>query len=784
MKKTILVSLLPLLTIALAEAQTSDKANTNFEQLGTILPTPNLYRTASGTPGPAYWQQQADYTIQVELDDEKQHITGSETITYTNRSPQTLTYLWLQLDQNLFNKESDGFKTRTGQLNGLQQPFSALNFVEAAKFDGGFEITAVTDKAGKALRHTINQTMMRVDIPSPLPPNSNYTFSVSWHYNINDMKKIPGRCGYERFADGNCGYEIAQWFPRMAVYNDVTGWQHKQFLGQGEFTLPFGKYSVAITVPADHVVGATGELMNAAKVLTATQRERLERAKTSKVPIALVTQEEAIQTAKSKSTNKKTWIFTADNVRDFAFTTSRRFIWDAMQVAVAGQNSAAKKVWAMSYYPPESNPLWGKYSTQAIAHTLRTYSKYTIPYPYPAAISVSWAGGGGMEYPMICFNGGRPEADGTYTEALKYGVISVIIHEVGHNFFPMIVNSDERQWSWMDEGLNSFCQYRAEQEWQRDYPSRRGEPQKIVPYMQSSPATLSPIMTSSDNILQFGANAYSKPATALNILRETVMGRDLFDYAFKEYARRWAFKHPEPADFFRSMEDASGVDLDWFWKGWFYGTKPVDIGLEQVKYYQVNTQNPEKEKALTQAEAQAKLQTKSKMENDKLIESTLLEQDPSLADFYNAYDPYAVTSADKANYQTYYNGLSAEEKILVDAGLNYYVLKLKNIGGLVMPVIIQMDYEDGTHEIVRIPAEIWRFNDDVVTKVIPTTKKVSSFTLDPFFETADISTENNSYPRKPVPSRFQLYKQRQNQASNPMQMNNTQPKANQTQPSR
>jgi len=760
-----------------AQEDAPEKANDQFEQLGTLLPTPNAYRTASGAPGPDYWQQQADYDIKVELDDSQQRITGSETITYTNRSPQTLDYLWLQLDQNLFNNQSAGFLTQTGTLSETPQSFNALSFVERAKFDGGYKITSVKEKGGKDLKFVINQTMMRVDIPQPLKPNGKYTFSVSWNYNVNDINKIPARCGYERFADGNCAYQIAQWFPRMAVYNDVTGWQHKQFLGQGEFTLPFGDYKVAITVPADHVVGATGTLQNTGSILNGTQRSRLEKAKSSKAPVEIVTPAEADQASQSKASDKKTWVFTAENVRDFAWTSSRRFIWDAMQVDVAG-----KKIWAMSYYPKEGNPLWGKYSTQAVAHALRTYSQYTINYPYPTAISVNWARGGGMEYPMICFNGGRPEADGTYAESLKYGMISVIIHEVGHNFFPMIVNSDERQWSWMDEGLNSFVQYLSEQQWQRDYPSRRGEPYKIVPYMQSDPSTLSPIMSSSDNIIQFGPNAYSKPATALNILRETIMGRELFDKSFKEYAKRWAFKHPEPADFFRTMEDASGVDLDWFWRGWFYGTKPVEISLEEAKYYQVNTQNPAIEKPIAKAEAEAKKQTMSKLQNDKELKSTLLEEDPSLADFYNSYDPYAVTANDQAKYQAYYKALSAEEKALVDAGLNYYVLEFKNNGGLVMPIIVKMDYEDGTNEVVRIPAEVWRLNNEKVFKILPTNKKVKTFTLDPFQETADINTENNSFPRQPTPTRFQLYKQKRSATPNPMQQQKA--SGGQTQPSR
>jgi hypothetical protein len=736
-------------------------ANSKFEQLGTMLPTPNTYRSASGAPGPEYWQQKADYDIKVRLDDEKQHITGSEIITYTNNSPDELTYLWVQLDQNLFAKDSDTYKTETGKLND-NLSFDALDFVKREKFDGGYKITAVKEKSGAKLNYNINKTMMRVELPKPLKPKATFAFSIDWNYNINDQKKLGGRTGYEYFEkDGNYLYEIAQWFPRMAVYDDVYGWQHKQFLGQGEFALPFGDYKVAITVPADHIVAATGECQNLNQVLTSTQLKRLEKAKNTKAPVVIVTQEEATQAEKNKAKNTKTWVYTAKNVRDFAWASSRKFIWDAMQVNIAG-----KKVWAMSYYPKEGNPLWGQYSTRVVEHTLRVYSKHTIDYPYPVAISVHGPVFG-MEYPMICFNGGRPEPDGTYSEQIKYAMISVIIHEVGHNFFPMIVNSDERQWSWMDEGMNSFCQFLAEQEWQRDYPSRRGEPYKIVPYMKSDPTALVPIMTNSEQIMQFGANAYGKPATALNILRETVMGRELFDYAFKEYSRRWAFRHPHPADFFRTMEDASGVDLDWFWRGWFYSTNPVEIALADVSYYQINTQNPEIEKPLAKKEANP--QTLSQIQNAKQIESTLQERDTAVSDFYNAYDPYQVTQADKARYDRYYNSLTPEEKELVDSGLNFYVLSFKNNGGTVMPLIIKMDFEDGTEQIVRIPAEVWRMNNQQVNKVLFTEKPVVQFTLDPYLETADIDTENNVFPRKSVPTRFQLYKERKMAPKNPMQ---------------
>ncbi|RFS17162.1 M1 family metallopeptidase [Emticicia sp. C21] len=739
---------------------TQYNANTKFEQMGTGLPTPNTFRTAAGAPGRDYWQQKADYDIKAELNDTDQSITGTEKITYTNNAPEELRYLWLQLDQNVFSKNSDGNITRQSAIN----PTSGSSFTNLGNLSGandkdyGYKISAVKDAAGKDLRYTINGTMMRIDLPTPLAKGMQFVFQVDWKFNIIDLKSVGGRSGYELFPkDGNVLYEIAQWFPRMAVYDDVNGWQHKQFLGQGEFTLPFGDYKVALTVPNDMVLGATGELQNPKDVLTATQQKRLEQAKTAKTPVLIVTQAEAEAAEKGKPTGKKTWVYVAKNVRDFAFATSRKFIWDAMMVDVEG-----KKVWAMSLYPKEANPLWGQYSTRVVAHTLVNYSKRSVAYPYPVAYSVHGTVGG-MEYPMMSFNGARPEADGTYSEGTKNFLILVIIHEVGHNFFPMIVNSDERQWSWMDEGLNTFLEGLTCLEWDRNFPANGIEPQYITGYMKIEADKQNPIMSSSDNIIPgtFGPNAYSKPATGLNILRETIMGRELFDYAFKEYSRRWAFKHPTPADFFRTMEDASGVDLDWFWKGWFYGVEPADQAIANVEWYSIDSQDPAKQKAMAKAEADAKRETLSNIRNKTDIKQTVVEADSTMRDFYNSYDKFAVTDADKKKYEQYLSTLTADERKMIEEGKNFYVMSLKNKGGLVMPVIIRMEFEDGTFEDVRIPVEVWRVNDKEVKKTLVTTKKVARFKLDPYHEIPDIDTSDNTFPKEPAqPTRFQAFKQR------------------------
>lgn len=622
-------------------------------------------------------------------------------------------------------------------------------------FEGGFNIDYVRGADNKDLPYVINETMMRLEMPRALKKGQKFVVKIKWWYNINDRAKVGGRSGLEYFAEeDNYLYTIAQFFPRMAVYSDYQGWQHKQFLGQGEFTLPFGDYKVSITVPADHIVSATGELQNAANVLTAEQRSRYTKARNSfDKPVFIVTEEEAREAEKNKSSVKKIWVFRAQNVRDFAFASSRKFIWDAMAVNINGRT-----VMAESLYPKEGNPLWEQYSTRVVAHTLKVYSKFTIDYPYPRAISIH-TDRIGMEYPMICFNGGRPLPDGTYSEGTKYGMIGVIIHEVGHNFFPMIINSDERDWTWMDEGLNTFVQYLTEQEWDTEYPSRRGPAFRIVDYMKGDKDKMVPIMTNSESLLQFGNNAYGKPATALNILRETVMGRELFDYAFKEYSRRWAFKHPTPADFFRTMEDASGVDLDWFWRGWFYTTDHVDIALSQVRWYEINNQNPSVEKELNRKNDEALQRNISYQRNREY--TTVVKQVPEANDFYNKQNPYEVQKWEEADYQRFLSSLTPEEKELLNSGLQFYEITFENIGGLVMPVILEFTFEDGTTLIERLPAEVWLRSEKKFTKTFILDKVVTKIELDPFLETADTERNNNYWPQQQEPSRFKLYKQRE-----------------------
>ena len=750
MRKSILFSSLLAVAVSFTsiaqETKTEEKKrelghyNENkFRQMYDIMATPNMFRTASGAPGPAYYQQKADYKMDIEIDDKNQKLYGVETITYYNNSPDALEYLWVQLDQNMRAQDSKTPLVESQRMDpALPADRFAKKFMESG-FEGGFNIEYLKDKSGKPMSYTINQTMMRINLATPLKPGDKTVFSIKWWYNINNYQIDGGRSGYELFPDGNRLFVIAQFFPRMAVYSDVEGWQNMQFWGRGEFALTFGDYEVNITVPADHMMEATGELQNRKEVYTSEQMKRWDLAQnTFDKPVLIVTQAEAEAIAKGFSDKKKTWKYKAKNVRDFGISTSRKFMLDAMAVQLA-----SNKPMAISIYPPEANPLWGEYSTRAVAQTLKTYSKHTFDYPYPKAVSVS-AEDQGMEYPMICWNFGRPDEDGTYTDRIKYGMLGVIIHEVGHNFFPMIVNSDERQWTWMDEGLNTFLEYLTELEFDKNFPTDRGPADKIVPYMKGNQQYLEPIMSNSENIYNFGANAYGKPATGLNILRETIMGHELFDHAFKTYAQRWKFKHPTPEDFFRTMEDASAVDLDWFWRGWFYSTDYVDIALKDVKEYYVSTEPTAKLKNY-------RVRTGRFTYDDGpflyLVDESNEDFNTATKKAFNINEVQMLEDYVAKNY-------TPEEKAKLKTPKFFYEVEFEKLGGMIMPIIVELQFEDGSTENHTFPAQIWRRNNETSKRVFATDKKVVKIQLDPKLETADIDTNNNVWPRAAVKSKF------------------------------
>ena len=733
------------------ERYSGHKNENKFKELYDEFATPNMFRTGSGAPGPAYYQQQADYKMSLELDDANSRLSGYETITYTNNSPDELKFLWIQLDQNMRAPNSKSPLIEKGGVT-LKPSAFAKTYMKNV-FKRGFNIEKVLDVNGKGLEYMINGTMMRIELPNTMKTGDQFSFDIQWWYNINNHVEEGGRSGYEYFADtDNKIYVMAQFYPRMAVYNDVEGWQNAQFFGRDEFALPFGDFEVDITVPADHILDGTGELVNRKEVFTKKMMEQYKKAQSSyNEPVVIVSQQEALEAEKSKSNKTKTWKLHAKNVRDFGWASSRKFIWDMMAV-----NIGDKDVMAVSMYPSEANPLWGDWSTKTVASTLISYSRMTFDYPYHKAISVSAPMG--MEYPMICYNFGRPDKNGVISRRVRYGMMGVIIHEVGHNFFPMIINSDERQWTWMDEGLNSFVQYVAQGDFGEKYPdaladgdtsfpSRRGPASKIISYMSGNQDFIAPIMTKGLNTYQFGNNAYGKPATALNILRETIMGRELFDYSFKTYANRWKFKHPTPEDFFRTMEDASAMDLDWFWRGWFYTTDVTDIGLKDVKKMYV-TSTPGRE-------AKIRAMRRGQNVNDMSLVFLVEEGNEDLdAQIKNG------TTLDNAPTLKEYliDNFSPEERENIETPKYFYNITFDKPGGLVMPIIVQYAYADGTKEKVTYPAQIWRFNDSEVSKIVATNKEIISITIDPDLETADIDTSNNSWPKEISQSKFERFK--------------------------
>ncbi|MFC1777221.1 M1 family metallopeptidase [Pseudomonadota bacterium] len=759
--------------------QTKGDFEDKFRQLDEVLPTANIYRNAGGEPGHRYWQQNVDYQISVTLNEDKRRLVGSERVSYTNNSPDTLRFLWLQLDQNRFRTDSMAELTRafadksirgskTEDASDEQSHQISIDELRRQQFMAdnslGYEISNVEDDQGKALAYTIVGSLMRIDLEQPLGSGKSTDFNIDFAFNILEEDAVSARAGYEHFPDdarkgGNDIFLIAQWFPRLAAYTDYEGWTNKEFLGRGEFTLEFGNYRVDITVPADHIVSATGLLQNPQEVLTAAQRDRLEKAKNAKTPVFIVTAEEALENEKNASKQSRTWRFEAENVRDFAWASSRKFIWDAKGYQQGGDSQA--EVMAMSFYPKEGEPLWSKYSTEAVIHTMKVYSRFSFDYPYPVAQSVNGPVGG-MEYPMITFNGPRTDEqdDGsrTYSQAEKRFLVGVVIHEVGHIYFPMTVNSDERQWTWMDEGLNSFLDAIAGLEWDPDIPWKV-EPRDVVDYMKSERQV--PIMTQSDSVLNLGPNAYSKPASALFILRETILGRELFDFAFKEYSRRWKFKRPTPADFFRTMEEASGVDLDWFFRGWFYSTDHVDLSVDRIWKLRLDTHDPDIDFERRRSEEEDK-PVSIIVERNRLELELWVDQNKDIRDFYDKNDRFTVTNKERNEYREFLDELEDWEKVALKRAIeedqHYYVLEFANHGGLVMPIILQLTYADGKQETINIPAEIWRRNAKTVKKLIVTDREITQVVLDPRWETADVDIENNHYPRRIIPSRIEAFK--------------------------
>ncbi len=714
-----LLSLLPLWVFSQSDPHL-------FQPFTWEWPAANDYRLGSGAPGSEYWQQQADYKIKVQIEPRARKLSGSEMVTYTNNSPVALDYLWLQLDQNL--RDPHSVSRQMDQALELAE----FSFKEEASrnsnpFQGGVKLGKVTDKNGVDLSYYVGGTNLRINLEQPLKPGEKIDFNLEWSYKINDAA-IEGRSGCEYFPrDDNFIFEIAQFYPRMCAYTQDKGWQNRPFYGGAEFALEFGNYEVEITMPSNYLVMATGILENEEEVLSKEQRKRLADLEKTPGEVAfIVTPTEAERNETSKAKGEKTWRFRAEQVRDFAFATSKKFVWDAALVDIGG-----KMVRAQSLYPMEGMPLWDKFATHVVMHTLKVYSRHSIDYPYPHATAVHgpvW----GMEYPMICFCGGRPSSNGYYSRTSKYRMIGVIIHEVGHNFFPMIVNSDERRWAWMDEGLNSYLEYLTEREWEPNFPHRRGPADDIAFSLVLTNARA--IMTNPESIRDNGLISYGKTAAGLNLLRELILEPENFDFAFREYARRWAFKHPEPADFFRTMEDASGQDLDWFWRGWFYGTGNVDFGFGKVRHYSM----PMSEELEEANNAYPEYVPQE-------VSSYYIDGKPGLKDEYtgtkDAWD--ASDSENEKAVKKLLENFKASKK----ESFHVYQVEIKRRGEVVMPIVMQMVYSDGTRSNYRLPAQIWMDGRTKHTHEFRSAREVVAIQIDGLRILPDVDRSNNLCPQ-------------------------------------
>ncbi len=516
------------------------------------LPTPTGVRLGSGAPGPQYWQPRADYRIDATLDPVNRVLTATARVTYTNNAPEPLGYLWIHLEQNLFNNDSIGARLTRGEER----------FGNRDGFNGGYTITSITHN-GRDLPLAVYDTLGRVELPQPIPAAGGvFTFDIAWSFPIPEYGS--DRLAIEEVEQGTI-FQLAQWFPAVVKYDDVHGWNALPYIGQGEFYTDFGDYELTISAPREFLVVATGELLNPTEVLTQTQVERLAQARSTPDTVDIISAEEVGEPSTIPSgSGPRTWRFRAEDVRTVAFAASDAFIWDA-----AGASTGTL---IQSVYPKEGLPLWAK-STEYLRFSVEHYSEKWFPYPYPVAINVN-GDVGGMEYPMIIFCRNRRSEEGLF---------GVTTHEIGHNWFPMIVSNDERRHAWMDEGFNTFINYYATEAYFGEPEARRGDAQMIVPAMLLP--NQQPIETPADYVRRnrLGILQYAKTGAGLVLLREQILGPDRFDRAFRDYIERWAFKSPRPADFFRAMEDAAGADLSWFWRGWFLETGTLDQAVTRIE---------------------------------------------------------------------------------------------------------------------------------------------------------------------------------------------------------
>jgi len=605
--------------------------------------SPNMMRSGTGYPGPDYWQQQADYTIQAHLEPDEGTVGASMSVVYTNNSPDTLDYIWVSLDQNLFRTDSIGTLSRT--------PGSVMKMLED-DFDGGFKIHSLQSE-GDDLEIKPYDTVGRIDLPHPLQPGEKLRFSMDFDFKIPPHLR---RMGSEKVDQGEI-FEIAQWFPQVCKYDDVHGWNTLPYIGTGEFYTDFGNYDVSITVPRTFIVAGSGKLANPGEVLTQDQQSRLGEAMQSDDPIWII-EPDAVGTedARPGIADEFTWHFKNEHARTFAWAASDAFIWDACKADVNTEDGQSHTVLCQSFYPKEATA-WDHTdkdggSSRVIKHSIEFYSDFLFPYAYPVMSNINGPEGG-MEYPGIVFCGARTSSRGLF---------GVTDHEIGHNWFPMVVNSDERRYMWQDEGFNTFINmYSRANFYDKEVNIKRAVMQTMA---MSDVPNNQPIMTSPDRMWPrwVGGLNYRKTGYGLYLLREFILGPDRFDQAFHGYTSHWAFKSPQPADFFRAMENGAGMDLNWFWRGWFLEPATLDQRIAGVKH--------------------------------------------------------------------------------VEDGA---IVVLDNLGDMVMPVRMEIDYDDGSSEIVDLPVEIWAQTSRWRAGIKTHGRMISKITLDPDKILPDTDRDNNTW---------------------------------------
>lgn len=713
-----------MLPLAIAVSAVAHAEATPFSPLGSLVDPPSATRGADGRPTSTYWQQHIAYDIDATLDVERRVINAQAELRYTNNAPQALDAIWFEISPEATTKDAIAHRSATINVDSASvRDLRGLR--EQEERGGGLVVSSVADSEDRPLAFEARGTQLRVALPRPLASGQTVRIKLAWRVALVDLDRKGGRTGYMLLSSGDPIFHIAQWYPQPVAFTDYGGWRNVPFVDHGEFAPELGDYNVSLTLPAGQLVAATGVLTNEADVLTGVERTRLARLRQGKVT-EIVTAAEAA--TKRRSSETRTWRFAARNVRDFALAASLRYRWDA---TLAGTSA----VRAMTFYPSEASALWRPLALPAIGHALDVYGRMTFDYPYPV-VQAAFGPNDGMEHTMLAFSRYPPDGpNGTYSRERKRDFLWVLTHEVGHNWFPLIVNSDERAWTWMDEGLTSYLETLATLEWSGDYTTRPNLPAMLGAEREATGRQ--PPMTPANAVVDLFPTQYHRPAAALQVLRELVLGRETFDRAFRAYARAWMFKRPTPGDFFRTINQESGADLDWFWRAWFFSTDHVDLSLERVAALRLVAVPADAIPAPADATPPANLTV---LRNAAEGRRLMVEQVPRLADAYDRIPERTLAGATPSAHAV------VDVQRTLDAlgqGGVFYELDIRNRGGVVSPVPIRIDYRDGTSERYVVPVELWFGDTKRAQHILWRAKSIRSVTLDPDAATGDVDRGNN-----------------------------------------